>query len=158
VNSKTGSPRRKKKNKKKNRINEEKKDDINYNPDSEDSSEFSSIKLKKTKEVSKMTTSEIHSNFEYKISKPIDFELGNASRSGNINLNDDKLMIRFSSEKNFRKQYSEFNHISQKNLDQKEEDDEFFKNVKFDENKDIKIKNTKEMNKLLNKQKNLIKE
>lgn len=136
----------------------EKKDDINYNPDSEDSSEFSSIKLKKTKEVSKFTTSEIHSNFEYKISKPINFELGNASSSGKIDLDDNKLMIRFSSDKNFRNKNSEFNDVVERKLVKKAEEDEYFKNVKFEKNREMKIKNTKEMNKILNRQKNLIKE
>lgn len=146
---KADTPKKKSKQKnKKKKIKKNNKEDENYNPDNEDSSEFSSIKLKKTKEITKTINSDINSNYEFKISNPINLELGIGSNSGKLEVNEN-LMIRFSSDRNFRTSDSNFKLDQQ--ISQRENEEEYFESEK---KKELRIKNTREMNKMLNLKKN----
>lgn len=149
-NNQIYSTKKRSKNKKRKFIN---KEDENYYPDNEDSSEFSSIKLKKTKEITKTFNSEINSNYEFKISNPINFELGIGSNSGKFEINDNQ-MIRFSREKNIRRKDKNFNVANEAFKKENEENEHFESDKKIE----IKINNTREMNKMLNLHKNKLKE
>jgi len=80
-------------------------------------------------------------------------ELGIGSSSGKFKINDIQ-MIRFSSEKNFKKREPNFN-LANENFRHENKKEEY---LESDDKKELRIKNTRDMNRMLNYQKNKLKE